>query len=154
NPLMTTHLAQIPAPNNFNCTTSDGFNIGCFAFNAPELTTNNKYVVRYDHQLISHSRFGAHKLEFVYSRVDTSTHPDVFTNAVEAPFPGGINAFQASKRQLLTPALVSNFGPNWTNVLRYGRQWAPVIFDRDSPPTAPFLSLPGVLVNYDNANMP
>ncbi|NOT48259.1 MAG: TonB-dependent receptor, partial [Acidobacteria bacterium] len=154
NPLMTAHLGQIPLPNNFNCTTSDGFNIGCYAFNVPELTTNNKYVGRYDHQLVKGDSFGSHKLEVVYSRVDTATHPDVFTNGVEAPFPGGINAFQSSNRNLITPALISNFGSNWTNVLRYGRQWAPVIFDRDSPPTAPFISLPGVLVNYDNANMP
>jgi len=154
NPFMSTHLAQIPLPNNTACSNSDGFNIECFAFNVPELTTNNKYVARYDHQLISHSRFGAHKLEFVYSRVDTSTHPDVFTNGVERPFPGGVNAFQSSTRNLVTPALVSTFGSNWTNVLRYGRQWAPVIFDRDTPPTAPFISLPGVLVNFDNGNMP
>ena len=163
NPLMTAHLAQIPLPNNFNCTNSDGFNIGCFTFNVPELTSNNKYVARYDHQLIKESRLGSHKLEFVYSRVDTATHPDVFTNGVENPFPGGVNAFQSSTRNLITPALVSTFGNNWTNVLRYGRQWAPVIFDRDTPPTAPFISLPGptqgfnsgpLLVNYDNANMP
>jgi len=154
NSLMTTHIAQIPLPNNFNCTTSDGFNIGCFAFNAPELTINNKYVGRYDHQLIKHSSYGSHKLEVIFSRVDTSTHPDVFTNSVEAPFPGGINAFQSSTRNLFTPALVSTFGSNWTNVFRYGRQWAPVIFDRDTQPTAPFISLPGVLINYDNLNMP
>ncbi|HTH36503.1 MAG TPA: carboxypeptidase-like regulatory domain-containing protein, partial [Pyrinomonadaceae bacterium] len=42
NPLMTAHLAQIPLPNNTNCTASDGFNIGCYAFNVPELTVNNK----------------------------------------------------------------------------------------------------------------
>ena len=153
NPLMTTHLAQIPLPNNFNCGASDGFNVGCYSFNVPENTTNNKYVGRYDHQLIKDSRFGGHKLEFVYSRVDTKTLPDVFTNGVEAPFPGGVNAYQFSTRNLITPALVSTYGSSVTNVLRYGRQWAPVVFDRDSPPTAPFISLPGVLVNYDNLNM-
>jgi hypothetical protein len=151
---MTTHLAQIPNPNNFNCSNSDGFNIGCFSFNAPESTINDKYVGRYDHQLVKDSRFGGHKLEFVYSRVDTETFPDVFTNGVEAPFPGGVNAYQFSTRSLFTPALVSTFGNNVTNVFRYGRQWAPVVFDRDTPPTAPFISLPGVLINYDNGNMP
>jgi hypothetical protein len=29
---MTAHLAQIPLPNNFNCSNSDGFNIGCYTF--------------------------------------------------------------------------------------------------------------------------
>ena len=154
NPLMTTFLDQIPKPNNDSGCGGDGFNISCFTFNAQQLTTNDKYVARYDHQLVSNTRLGSHKLEFVYSRVVTSTFPDVTTNNNEAPFPGGANGFQASTRNLITPALVSTFGSRWTNVVRYGRQWAPVIFDRDKPQTVPFLSLPGVLTNYDNTFLP
>jgi Carboxypeptidase regulatory-like domain/TonB dependent receptor len=153
NPFMTTHLAQIPNANNFNCSNSDGFNIGCFDFNVTEINSNDKYVARYDHQLVENTSLGSHKIEFVYSKVITATHPDVFTNGVDAPFPGGVNAFQSSTRNLFTPALVSTFGSNITNVWRYGRQWAPVIFDRDTQPTAPFISLPGVLINFDNLNM-
>jgi hypothetical protein len=154
NPLMTNFLNQIPAPNNDSGCGGDGFNISCFTFNAEQLTTNDKYVARYDHQLVSNTRLGSHKLEFVYSRVVTSTFPDVVTNSNEAPFPGGANGFQASTRNLVTPALVSTFGTKWTNVVRYGRQWAPVNFDRDKPQTVPFLSLPGVLTNYDNLTLP
>ncbi len=150
NPVMTAHLGQIPAANNFNCSTSDGFNIGCYTFNVSEANVNDKYVLRYDHQLFQDTKLGSHKIEFVYSRVITSTHPDVFTNGLDAPFPGGVNGFQASTRNLITPALVSTFGSKWTNVLRYGRQWAPVDFARDTDPTAPFISLPGVLINFDN----
>ena len=126
---MTAHLDQIPLPNNDSGCGGDGFNISCFTFNAEQLTTNDKYVFRYDHQLVNDTRLGSHKLEFVYSRVITSTFPDVTTNGLEAPFPGGVNGFQASTRNLITPALVSTFGSTWTNVLRYGRQWAPVDFD-------------------------
>jgi len=154
NPVMTAHLDQIPAANNFNCSNSDGFNIGCYTFNVSESNINDKYVFRYDHELFKDTSLGSHKLEFVYSRVTTATHPDVFTNGIDAPFPGGVNGFQASTRNLITPALVSTFGSRWTNVLRYGRQWAPVDFNRDSPPSAPFVSLPGVLVNFDNTFMP
>lgn len=154
NPVMTAHLAQIPAANNFNCTNSDGFNIGCYTFNVSESNVNDKYVFRYDHELFKDTSLGSHKLELVYSRVVTSTHPDVFTNGLDAPFPGGVNGFQASTRNLITPALVSTFGSRWTNVVRYGRQWAPVDFNRDSMPSAPFTSLPGVLVSFDNTFMP
>jgi hypothetical protein len=154
NPVMTAHLGLIPLPNNFNCSNSDGFNIGCYSFNVSENNVKDKYVVRYDHQLVKDTRLGSHKLEFVYSRVITSTHPDVFTNGIDAPFPGGVNGFQASTRNLITPAIVSTFGSNVTNIFRYGRQWAPVDFNRDSSPTAPFISLPGVLVNYDNTFLP
>ena len=123
NPIMTAHLALIPLPNNNNCSSSDGFNIGCFQFNVSQLTTNDKYVVRYDHQLVRNTKLGSHKVEFVFSRVLTRTFPDVTTNGLEAPFPGGVNGFQASTRNLVTPALVSEFGPHVTNVFRVGRQW-------------------------------
>jgi Carboxypeptidase regulatory-like domain/TonB dependent receptor-like, beta-barrel len=154
NPVLTAHLNQIPAPNNSSCADSDNFNISCFQFNAEQLTSNDKYVFRYDHQIFKDRDLGSHKVEFVYSRVITRTFPDVTTNGLEAPFPGGVNGFQASTRNLITPALVSTFGPNVTNVLRYGRQWAPVDFNRDTPATVPFISLPGVLTNYDNTFLP
>lgn len=154
NPITTAHLGLIPLPNNSNCGSSDGFNILCYTFNATESNSNNKYVFRYDHQLVKDTRLGSHKVEFVYSRVNTRTFPDVFTNGLDAPFPGGVHGFQASTRNLITPALVSNFGNKWTNVVRYGRQWAPVDFNRDTTPTAPFFSLSGVLTNYDNTFMP
>ncbi len=154
NPIMTAHLDQIPLPNNDSGCGGDGFNISCYTFNAEQLTSNDKYVFRYDHQLFKDTRLGTHKLEFVYSRVVTRTFPDVTTNGLEAPFPGGVNGFQASTRNLVTPALVSTFGPRWTNVVRYGRQWAPVDFNRDQAQTVPFISLPGVLTNYDNTFLP
>lgn len=151
NPLMTAHLANIPAPNNASCG-GDGFNISCFTFNAAQSTVNDKYVFRYDHQLVKDTFMGSHKLEFVYSKVITKTYPDVTTNGIDAPFPGGVNGFQASTRNLWTPALVSTFGNNWTNVFRYGRQWAPVDFNRDSTPDL-ILALSGV-TSYDNNFLP
>ena len=154
NPIMTAHLALIPLPNNNNCSSSDGFNISCFQFNVSQLTTNDKYVVRYDHQLVRNTKLGSHKVEFVFSRVLTRTFPDVTTNGLEAPFPGGVNGFQASTRNLVTPALVSEFGPHVTNVFRVGRQWAPVDFNRETPLTQPIFSLAGVLTNYDNNFFP
>jgi hypothetical protein len=154
NPIMTAHLALIPLPNNTSCANNDGFNISCFTFNVGQLTTNDKYVLRYDHQLFKSTKLGSHKVEFVYSRVITRTFPDVTTNGLEAPFPGGVNGFQASTRNLFTPALVSEFGPHVTNVFRTGRQWAPVDFNRETPLTQPIFSLAGVLTNYDNNFFP
>ncbi len=152
NPIMTAYIGRIPKPNNTSCG-GDGFNISCFSFNAAQATVNDKYVFRYDHQLVKDTFMGSHKLEFVYSKVITSTYPDVTTNGLDAPFPGGVNGFQASTRNLWTPALVSTFGNNWTNVFRYGRQWAPVDFNRDSLPTEPFIALTGV-TSYDNLFAP
>jgi hypothetical protein len=137
NPYLSAHLDQIPAPNNDLGCGGDGFNISCFQFNAEQLTSNDKYVVRYDHQLFKNRSFGSHKLEFVFSRVLTRTFPDVTTNGLEAPFPGGVNGFQASTRNLVTPALVSTFGSSVTNVFPVRPSVGPVDFNRDFPQTVP-----------------
>jgi hypothetical protein len=104
---------------------------------------NDKWVGRYDHQLVKSSSYGAHKLEVVFNRAHFFLGPDTF-NGLEAPFPGGINAFQESKRWLITGALVSNFGSNITNVFRYGKQWAPVGFLRDGNATEPYILFSGI----------
>lgn len=152
NPLTAAILARTPLPNNTACAAADGFNLGCYQFNIAENTTTDKYVGRYDHQLVKDTRLGSHKFELVYSRAETATNPDVFTNGVERPFPDGIDALQYSTRQLLTPALVSTFGSNWTNVFRYGRQWAPVVFDRSAPPPSQFVVLGGI-TDPENRNL-
>jgi hypothetical protein len=133
-PITSAIMQQIPLPNNTSCAAYDTFNLSCFSFNVTGSDPNDKYVGRYDHQLVKHSSYGAHKLEFVLNRAHFFLGPDTF-NGLESPFPGGDNAFQESKRWLVTGALVSNFGSSITNVFRYGKQWAPVGFLRDSNPS-------------------
>jgi hypothetical protein len=91
-------------------------------------------------------------LEFVYNRAHFSLFPDTF-NAIEAPFPGGIDAGQASIRSLATGALHSTFGSSMTNDFRYGKQWAPVSFLRNAPPPGPFITLAAPTTNFDNQFM-
>jgi hypothetical protein len=128
NPITKTLIDSTPLPNN--TLVGDGFNTAGYQFGVSGADVNNKYVARYDHHLVKNSRLGSHKFEFVFNRSDFSLSPDTF-NGLEAPFPGGVNAFQPSKRWLVTGALVSTFGANVTNVVRYGRQWAPVGFLRE-----------------------
>ena len=149
NPITQAQLNAMPLPNN--TLVGDGLNTAGARFNVVGSDPSDKYVGRYDHQLVEKSRLGSHKLEFVFSRVHTSLFPDTF-NAIEAPFPGGIDAGQASYRNLVTGALVSIFG-NGTNVFRYGRQWAPTNFLRAAPPTALFITLAAPTTNYDNQFM-
>lgn len=135
NPIMTALINSTPTPNN--TLVGDNFNTAGFLYGVNGSDINDKYVARYDHQLVKESKLGAHKLEFVFNRADFSLNPDTF-NGLESPFPGGINAFQESQRWLVTGALVSTFG-NSTNVFRYGKQWAPVGFLRDANPGSPFV---------------
>lgn len=143
NPFTMALIDSTPLPNNTSCGANDTFNISCYRFNVTGSDPNDKYVARYDHVITKENRFGAHKLEFVFNRAKFSLAPDTF-NGIEAPFIGGINAFQSSKRYLVTGALVSNFGGTITNVFRYGRQWAPVGFLRDSPADGPYILFSGI----------
>ena len=148
NPLTSGLINSTPLPNNNEV--GDNLNTAGYRFGVSGSDINDKYVFRYDHHITKKSRLGAHKFEFVYNQATFALNPDTF-NGLESPFPGGINAFQASKRSLLTGALVSQFG-SISNIFRYGRQWAPVEFTRDSNPTAPFVTF-GSITTIDNTFM-
>jgi len=136
NPIISAQMSKIPLPNN--TLVGDGFNTAGYQFNITGSDPNDKWVFRYDHQLVKDTRLGSHKLEFVYNRAKFYSNPDTLNNN-DAPFPGGQDANQSSNRQVVTGALVSNFGSHWNNVFRYGRQWAPVLFTRNSSATNPFI---------------
>ncbi|MEP6789525.1 MAG: carboxypeptidase-like regulatory domain-containing protein, partial [Acidobacteriota bacterium] len=145
NPISTAQLNAMPLPNAQG---GDNLNTGGLRFNIVGTDPSDSYVGRYDHQLVKDTRFGSHKVEFVYSHTQTSLFPDTF-NSIEAPFPGGVNAGQASPRVIYTGALVSQFG-SLSNVFRYGRQFGPVAFLRESLATAPYLVFGSPVSNYDN----
>jgi hypothetical protein len=149
NPLTTALLNAMPLPNN--TLVGDGLNTAGYRFNASGSSPNDKYVGRFDQQLLENSRIGSHKLEFVVNHATFLLKPDTF-NSLDAPFPGGVNAFQSSKRILMAGAIHSTFGSRMTNEVRVGHQRAPVGFLRDSQPTAPFIGLPGV-TTFDNTFM-
>ncbi|HKS09071.1 MAG TPA: carboxypeptidase regulatory-like domain-containing protein [Pyrinomonadaceae bacterium] len=149
NPITLAQLNAMPLPNNN--LNGDTLNTAGFRYNVTGKDVNDKYVFRYDHVLVQDSAWGSHKLEFVFNRATFNLSPDTF-NAIEAPFPGGIDVFQASTRSLATIALHSTFG-SVTNELRYGRQWAPVNFLRAAPPDKPFFTTFAAVTNFDNVQM-
>jgi len=145
NPITTAIIGTTPLPNNTD--EGDGFNTAGFRYNVSGVSNNDKYVGRYDHQLVKDTRLGSHKLEFVYNYFKNILSPDTF-NGLEAPFPGLVNSKQGGPRTLVTGALVSNFGSSVTNVFRVGKQWAPVAFSLESNPTAPFIGFQGITLPY------
>jgi Carboxypeptidase regulatory-like domain len=142
-------LGQTPTPNNSDV--GDGFNTGGFRYNVTGVSNNDKYVGRYDHQLVENTFLGSHKFEFVLNYFKNVLSPDTF-NGLEAPFPGLTNAFQGGPRWLVTGAVVSNFGASMTNVFRVGKQWAPVGFLLEQEPNAPFIDFQGVTDPYAGGN--
>ncbi|MBS1787912.1 MAG: TonB-dependent receptor [Acidobacteria bacterium] len=145
NPVTGALLSAMPLPNN--TLVGDSLNTAGYRYNVPGTSPNDKYVGRFDQQLLENSRIGSHKLEFVYNHAEFLLKPDTF-NGLEAPFPGGVDSFQASKRILTTAAIHSTFGAHVTNEVRVGHQRAPVGFLRDSQPTNYFINF-GSVTDYD-----
>jgi len=149
NPITTALIGTTPLPNNADV--GDGFNTGGYRYNVSGVSNNDKYVGRYDHQLVKDTRAGSHKFEFIYNYFKNILSPDTF-NSLEAPFPGLVNSTQGGPRTLITGALVSTFGSNISNVFRAGKQWAPVGFNLESEPTTPFIALQGITLPYAGGN--
>ncbi|HEY5883954.1 MAG TPA: carboxypeptidase-like regulatory domain-containing protein [Pyrinomonadaceae bacterium] len=145
NPITTGIIATTPTHNNTDV--GDGFNTAGFRYNVGGVSNNDKYVGRYDHQLVENTFLGSHKFEFVLNYFKNILSPDTF-NGLEAPFPGLVSSTQGGPRWLVTGALVSNFGSSVTNVFRVGKQWAPVGFLLESEPTEPFIGFQGITLPY------
>ncbi len=131
-------LNPTPLPNNTEV--GDGLNTAGWRFNVSGSDPSDKFVGRFDQELLHSQKWGFHKLEFVYNKADFLLKPDTF-NSLEAPFPGGIDAFQSSARTLMAVAIHSSFGPRMTNEARFGHQRAPVGFLRDSNPKNPYYTV-------------
>ena len=145
NPITMAHINAMPGFNNTDV--GDGFNTAGFRYNVNGVSNNDKYVGRYDHQLVNDTFLGSHKFEFVLNYFKNILSPDTF-NGLEAPFPGLVNSSQGGPRWLVTGALVSNFGSSMTNVFRVGKQWAPVGFLLERDPTEPFIGFQGITLPY------
>lgn len=140
NPLISAELATMPPPNNDTCGDSDQFNYSCFQWQPSGISPNDKYNGRFDQQLWDSQKWGSHKLEFTFHRAYYLSNPDIVTNSLEAPFPGGVNGFQSSSRTLWSVAVQSTFGGRMTNEARMGHTASPVEFLRETSPTAPFIN--------------
>jgi hypothetical protein len=149
NPITMAHINAMPAFNNTDV--GDGFNTAGFRYNVTGVSNNDKFVGRYDHQLVDNTRLGSHKLEFVLNYFKNILSPDTF-NSLEAPFPGLVNSTQGGPRWLVTGALVSSFGASVTNVFRVGKQWAPVGFLLEQNPTENFIDFQGITDPWAGGN--
>ena len=149
NPITMGIIGATPLPNNTDV--GDAFNTAGFRYNVTGVSNNDKYVGRYDHQLVNDTFLGSHKLEFVLNYFKNILTPDTF-NGLEGPFPGLVSSRQGGPRWLVTGALVSNFGSSVTNVFRVGKQWAPVGFLLDAEPTEPFIDFQGITDPYAGDN--
>src|SRR5262245_14618626 len=137
NPLTAAEINQTPLPNDLSGLVGDGLNTGAYRFNSKGKDTSNTWSFRVDQHLFGREGLGTHKLEYVLHYAKFFSLPD-FTNTGQAPFPGGVDRLQQSKRITTAAAIHSTFGSIATNEARMGHQRAPVGFLRASAPTQPF----------------
>jgi hypothetical protein len=137
NPLTAAEINQTPLPNDLSGLVGDGLNTAGFRFNSKGKNANDTWSFRFDQHLFSGENIGSHKLEYVLHYAKFFSLPD-FTNSGQAPFPGGVDRLQQSKRITTAAAIHSTFGSTATNEVRMGHQRAPVDFLRASDPTQPF----------------
>ncbi|MCI0664020.1 MAG: Plug and carboxypeptidase regulatory-like domain-containing protein, partial [Acidobacteria bacterium] len=78
NSITSAQLNAMPLPNN--TLVGDGLNTAGYRVNVSGTDPNDKYVGRFDQQLFNSSRFGSHKLEFVYNYAKFLITPDTFNN--------------------------------------------------------------------------
>ncbi len=105
------------------CAAGDAVNIRCLRFNLPGKAKQERYTLRVDHQLND-----SQALEFVFNQADFDSNPDLL-NGIEPQFPKSRGGSQSSRRQVLSWAWQSIWGPYRTNEVRVGYQRAPVGFN-------------------------
>lgn len=155
NPTVKAIIDQTPLPNN--SLIGDGLNTSGFNFGAKGISITDRWSSRFDQVITENSRLGSHKFEFVLHRTPSSLSPDT-GNAIDAPFPGGVNGIQYSTQTATAVAIHSTFGLHFANEVRMGYQRAPVFFGPEKAPEQKFfISLPlinnpinSVLVNTRN----
>jgi hypothetical protein len=147
NSITAAQFNAMPLPNNTEA--GDGLNTAGFRYNVLGTDPSDRYNGRFDQQLFDSAKWGSHKAEFTFHRGYFLLTPDTF-NGIEAPFPGGVNAFQASTRTLWAAAVHSTFGATMTNEARVGHQSAPVGFIREGPVPDRIIVLNAGTTNFDN----
>lgn len=135
------------------CGSGDSVNIRCYAFNLGGKNVNDRYTLRFDHQITQN-----HAFTFSYNQTDSDSTPDLL-NAIEPQFPTSPTGGQGGTRKLFAAAVQSVFGTNKTNEIRVGRLWGPVDFRYTNQFTetgGTQLNTAGVLSNpaYTSTNLP
>ncbi|MBL8207273.1 MAG: carboxypeptidase regulatory-like domain-containing protein [Blastocatellia bacterium] len=135
NPVMKPIIDLTPLPNN--SLVGDGLNTAGFNFGAKAMSIVDRWSSRFDQVLAEQSRLGSHRLEFVFHRTPSSLTPDT-GNAIDAPFPGGINGVNNIQATATAAAIHSTFGQHVSNEVRVGHQRTPYFFGPEKPPEVSF----------------
>lgn len=147
NPVIKPIIDLTPLPNN--SLVGDGLNTAGFNFGTKSLSIVDRWSSRFDQVLLEQSRWGTHRLEFVFHRTPSSLSPDT-GNSIDAPFPGSINGVNNTQQTATAAAIHSTFGLHLSNEVRVGHQRTPFFFGPEKPPEVSFFVSTPLITNPIN----
>ena len=122
-PTMAGLLKLYPAPNNNNCTGSDGLNSSCYSFNYPNGSYSDQFTIKGDYNLNSRMH--------IFERTSWQRNSAIDSlNGVQNVVPSQVPGTQGGKRWGVAGGWDWTITPTTVNEFRYGHQSASVEFVR------------------------
>src|ERR1017187_5825899 len=133
-PTMAGLLKLYPAPNNNNCTGSDGLNSSCYSFNYPNGSYSDQFTIKGDYNLNSRMH--------IFERTSWQRNSAIDSlNGVQNVVPSQVPGTQGGKRWGVAGGWDWTITPTTVNEFRYGHQSASVQFVRPEREPGPMVSL-------------
>ena len=133
-PTVASLLKLFPAPNNNNCTGSDGLNSSCYSFNFPNGSYSDQFTIKGDYNLSQRMH--------IFERTSWQRNSAIDSlNGVQNVVPGQVPGTQGGKRWGVAGGWDWTITPTMVNEFRYGHQSASVEFVRPEREPGPMVSL-------------
>ncbi len=122
-PTVAALLKLYPAPNNSNCTGSDGLNSSCYIFNFANGSYSDQFTIKMDYNINDRMH--------IFERTSWQRNSAIDSlNGAQNVVPGQVPGTQGGKRWGVAGGWDYTISPSLVNEFRYGHQSASVDFNR------------------------
>jgi hypothetical protein len=133
-PTVAALLKLYPAPNNNNCTGSDGLNSSCYIFNFANGSYSDQFTIKADYNINDRMH--------IFERTSWQRNSAIDSlNGAQNVVPGQVPGTQGGKRWGVAGGWDWTISPTMVNEFRYGHQSASVDFNRPERESGPMVSL-------------
>ena len=133
-PTVAALLKLYPAPNNNNCTGSDGLNSSCYIFNFANGSYSDQFTIKADYNINDRMH--------IFERTSWQRNSAIDSlNGAQNVVPGQVPGSQGGKRWGVAGGFDWTISATMVNEFRYGHQSASVDFNRPERESGPMVSL-------------
>jgi len=133
-PTVASLLKLYPAPNNNNCTGSDGLNSSCYIFNFANGSLSDQFTIKGDYNLNDKMH--------IFERTSWQRNSSIDSlNGAQNVVPGQVPGTQGGKRWGVAGGWDWTINTTTVNEFRYGHQSASTNFNRPEREAGPMVSL-------------